>query len=307
MEQLARKRREALACASPSVCEQFGVCVNCGAEGHAAAQCPRPLRQAAKSDQPQGRRTRNAAQQSRGGSGGGHSTKSKAVPMPSTDDNRRTNPNEGARKGNVAKHDDGVDDDGDDAGCRGAADGNREEDKGGPPAPRVLCVAEKPSVANIIAEVMSGGRKRTRTPAYGAAPMCRLHDFYAYFPPARQRCSVTVTSVIGHMQSLDFDEDTGPDCGGLYGARTKKVNEHVDVRIDEHITHAAAGDTTHHTAALRVPNTQRWALDQPHQGSTHHSLEFEIHMGHSSGRLVPSSAARLHPGAARCNDLSQYT
>jgi hypothetical protein len=229
MEQLARKRREALARASPSVCEQFGVCVNCGAEGHAVAQCPRPLRQGAKSDQPQGRRARDVAQHIRGGSGGGPSMKSKAAPMPSADGNTRTNPNEG----------------GDVAGCRWAADGDREEDKGGPPAPRVLCVAEKPSVANIIADVMSGGKKRTRTPAYGAAPMCRLHDFYAYFPPARQRCSVTVTSVIGHMQSLDFDEDTGPDCGGLYGAKTKKVNEHVDVRIEEHIMQAAAGGTTH--------------------------------------------------------------
>ena len=62
-----------------------------------------------------------------------------------------------------------------------------------------MCIAEKPSVAKAVAEFMSGGRKRERFSFDGKAPMCKLHDFYTYFPPAKKKCSVTVTSVIGHM------------------------------------------------------------------------------------------------------------
>jgi hypothetical protein len=48
------------------------------------------------------------------------------------------------------------------------------------PDSRVLVVAEKPSVALAIAEVLSQGRKRTR----GARPLV-VHDCFAYFPPYR--------------------------------------------------------------------------------------------------------------------------
>jgi len=55
------------------------------------------------------------------------------------------------------------------------------------------------------AQVLSGGRQRIRTAAEGRAPMCKLHDFYYHFTPASSKCSVTVTSVVGHVHSLDFD------------------------------------------------------------------------------------------------------
>ena len=53
----------------------------------------------------------------------------------------------------------------------------------------VLMVAEKPSVALAIADVLSHGRKRSR----GARPLV-AHECFAYFTPAGRRCSVCVTS-----------------------------------------------------------------------------------------------------------------
>ena len=38
------------------------------------------------------------------------------------------------------------------------------------------------------------------------APMCKLHYFHQFFPPAQRMVPVVATSVIGHMFSLDFDE-----------------------------------------------------------------------------------------------------
>jgi hypothetical protein len=127
----------------------------------------------------------------------------------------------------------------------------------------VLVIAEKPSVAKAIANILSGGKKRTRNNTNGNAPMCALHDFFAYFPPAKGKCRVTVTSVIGrcstrisatlantmlagarlpksvltehallatgHMYGLDFDEMTGSDPVGLYGAHTRKVSALVKI------------------------------------------------------------------------------
>ena len=50
-------------------------------------------------------------------------------------------------------------------------------------------MAEKPSVAKAIAMMLSGGKKRERGNVDGWAPMCRLHDFFTYFAPARGKCS----------------------------------------------------------------------------------------------------------------------
>ena len=66
--------------------------------------------------------------------------------------------------------------------------------------PRVLMIAEKPSVALAIADALSHGKKRTR----GLRPLV-VHDLYFYYPPARAKCSISVTSVVGHIFSLDFD------------------------------------------------------------------------------------------------------
>lgn len=84
----------------------------------------------------------------------------------------------------------------------------------------VLVVAEKPSVAKAIADLMSGGRCRVRQPPDGLAPMCRYHEFFTHFKPAGGKCSIRATSVIGHMASLDFNEDTGNNPLHLVSANT---------------------------------------------------------------------------------------
>ena len=68
------------------------------------------------------------------------------------------------------------------------------------PDSRVLCIAEKPSVARAVAEALSGGKHCTR----GSGGPLQTHLLYSYFAPARRRCSIAVTSVVGHVFSLDF-------------------------------------------------------------------------------------------------------
>ena len=70
------------------------------------------------------------------------------------------------------------------------------------PDSRVLCIAEKPSVARAVAEALSGGKHCTR--GSGAHGPLQTHLLYSYFAPARRRCSIAVTSVVGHVFSLDF-------------------------------------------------------------------------------------------------------
>jgi DNA topoisomerase IA len=110
---------------------------------------------------------------------------------------------------------------------------------------RVLCVAEKPSVAKAMALALSGGKQRIRCNTQGLAPMCRLHDFHCFFPPARGVCSVTVTSVLGHCHSLDFAGANHGDPANLFGAHVSKVAEDTTAEhgIEAHLAAAAAGCT----------------------------------------------------------------
>jgi len=64
-----------------------------------------------------------------------------------------------------------------------------------------------------------------RTRSCGKTGRLRAHDFYTYYPPLHGKCSVTVTSVVGHVFGLDFDEDTGQDPVNLFGAHTRKTIE----------------------------------------------------------------------------------
>ena len=119
--------------------------------------------------------------------------------------------------------------------------------KDDPPPARILCVAEKPSIARALAASMSYGKERTRSPSDHMAPMCKLHDFYAIFPPVcrKRKCSITVTSVLGHICSTDFDsrDNTTVNPETLYSARTVKLVEDSSrsLYIPEHLI-AAAGD-----------------------------------------------------------------
>lgn len=77
----------------------------------------------------------------------------------------------------------------------------------------VLVVAEKPSVAKALAHHLSNGKMRTASNADGLAPMCKLHYFHHYFPPAKAMLPVVATSVTGHLFSLDFDEAANRGAG----------------------------------------------------------------------------------------------
>eukprot|EP00754_Rhynchopus_humris_P018160 Rhum_TRINITY_DN14594_c17_g1::Rhum_TRINITY_DN14594_c17_g1_i1::g.101513::m.101513/K03165/TOP3; DNA topoisomerase III len=111
---------------------------------------------------------------------------------------------------------------------------------GGDGTPSVLMVAEKPSVAQSIAEALSGGRKRTRK---GIGRGLMVHEFFATFPPTGRRCAFKVTSVVGHIFGLTFDESQRVDELNLFGAKTiKKVEDTSEkCRVVDHIKNEAEG------------------------------------------------------------------
>ena len=70
---------------------------------------------------------------------------------------------------------------------------------------KVLMVAEKPSVAKLLAEHLSGGRMRLRL---GQSRANQIFEFIKYFGPAQQKCKLMVTSVVGHIYGLNFEVST---------------------------------------------------------------------------------------------------
>lgn len=108
-------------------------------------------------------------------------------------------------------------------------------------SPRVLMVAEKPSVALAIANALSQGRKKTT-----GVPPLRTHEMFVFFPPARRVCSVAVTGVCGHMFSLDFESggrSSHADLAAVYSARTRKVEEELSGKLGviRHLQRSAEG------------------------------------------------------------------
>ena len=71
---------------------------------------------------------------------------------------------------------------------------------------KVLMVAEKPSVAKLLAEHLSGGRMRTRR---GQSRANQIFEFIKYFGPAQTKCKLMVTSVVGHIYGLNFEVGQG--------------------------------------------------------------------------------------------------
>ncbi|KAK9464761.1 DNA topoisomerase [Lipomyces arxii] len=67
---------------------------------------------------------------------------------------------------------------------------------------RVLCVAEKPSIAKSVAQILSGGQVSTRN---SDNPYIKNYDFVYRFPQPWGDSEVTMTSVIGHITAADFD------------------------------------------------------------------------------------------------------
>ncbi|KAI9888971.1 MAG: DNA topoisomerase [Vezdaea aestivalis] len=71
-------------------------------------------------------------------------------------------------------------------------------------ARRILCVAEKPSIAKAVANHLGGGRVTTK-PIRGS-PYVKNYEFSYNFGPSfgNTDCAVTMTSVSGHLASQDF-------------------------------------------------------------------------------------------------------
>ncbi|KAI9837975.1 MAG: hypothetical protein M1819_006129 [Sarea resinae] len=69
---------------------------------------------------------------------------------------------------------------------------------------KVLCVAEKPSIAKAVAQHLSGGHAPPRNVA--GINWVKNYDFNFDFGPPWGQCAVTMTSVAGHIDRLEFEE-----------------------------------------------------------------------------------------------------
>ena len=66
----------------------------------------------------------------------------------------------------------------------------------------VLMVAEKPSLARSLAEILSHKQCRRRKSVCSA---CDVHEYEGVFPPGGGvKATFKMTSVCGHVMSLDF-------------------------------------------------------------------------------------------------------
>ncbi|CAK9439063.1 uncharacterized protein LODBEIA_P32870 [Lodderomyces beijingensis] len=65
---------------------------------------------------------------------------------------------------------------------------------------RILCVAEKPSIAKEVATILGGGRVSVRN---SKNKFIKNYDFQFTFPQTG-RCDVTMTSVVGHITETEF-------------------------------------------------------------------------------------------------------
>ncbi|KAJ5212177.1 uncharacterized protein N7498_003823 [Penicillium cinerascens] len=70
-------------------------------------------------------------------------------------------------------------------------------------ARKILCVAEKPAIARAVATHMSGGSFQTH--AIRGNQYVKNYEFEFNFGGPWGNCSVTMTSVIGHLTGLDFE------------------------------------------------------------------------------------------------------
>ncbi|ANZ73475.1 BA75_01297T0 [Komagataella pastoris] len=68
---------------------------------------------------------------------------------------------------------------------------------------KILCVAEKPSIAKSVAYTLGGGKVTVRN---SSVKYVKNYDFTFEFP-GMGRCSVTMTSVLGHLTEMTIDNN----------------------------------------------------------------------------------------------------
>nr|VDC88728.1 unnamed protein product [Brassica oleracea] len=103
--------------------------------------------------------------------------------------------------------------------------------------PRVLMVAEKPSIALSIATVLSHGQMSTRRGS------TEVHEFDGMFRGFKAH--YRVTSVIGHVFSVDFPEKyqnwSTIDPQDLFDAPIQKKESNPKAHICRHLSNEARG------------------------------------------------------------------
>ncbi|EDV28672.1 uncharacterized protein TRIADDRAFT_49643 [Trichoplax adhaerens] len=104
----------------------------------------------------------------------------------------------------------------------------------------VLMIAEKPSLAQSIAKILSRGTMKTRK---GIAKPCQVYEYSGTFHGQQARFSVT--SVCGHVYSLDFlpqyNNWDAVDPVDLYDAEVKKKDANPDQNIVKFLKHEGQG------------------------------------------------------------------
>ncbi|KAH3205475.1 hypothetical protein KXW62_004761 [Aspergillus fumigatus] len=109
------------------------------------------------------------------------------------------------------------------------------------PVPRILCVAEKPAIAKAVAQHLSGGSMQTIS--IHGNQYVKNYVFEFNFGDPWGTCSVTMTSVLGHLMALDFESQykSWLSCppGALFEAPVREFVEEDNKPIAENIKEQA--------------------------------------------------------------------
>lgn len=103
-------------------------------------------------------------------------------------------------------------------------------------------VAEKPSLAQSLARILSNGQVNSRKGFNGA---CSIHEYNSRFPPTGETVHFKFTSVCGHVMSLDFigryNNWDKVDPVELFEATTQKKEASANLRMVSFLEKEARG------------------------------------------------------------------
>lgn len=106
----------------------------------------------------------------------------------------------------------------------------------------VLMVAEKPSLAGSIATILSKGNCGSRKGTNGA---CSVNEWSDNFPPTGEKVKYKMTSVCGHVMSLDFPAKYNSwdkiDPSELFQCPTEKKEATAKLRMPHFLSQEARG------------------------------------------------------------------
>ena len=116
----------------------------------------------------------------------------------------------------------------------------------------VLMVAEKPSLAESLAKILSNGKSRKRPSISGACP---VHEYNGQFL-RDQNAYFKFTSVCGHVTSVDFPPKYNNwdtiDPNELFDAPIIKKEATPNLRLVKHLQNEVSQIKLIHVIALRI-------------------------------------------------------